>query len=479
MRRPLQLAAAGCCVLAYFSSSSIAAPVDVEASDTALAVTSSASLRSFAVDPNLPPTRDPFHQLPDQLALYQNGAIVRSRAVNTSFATVTAGSAQLFYRTTDALGDPSATVTTLFAPKTPATPPRIMVLMAPIDSACPDCQIAYALQSGSGSNATTLLPSVATDIVASLSKGWYVSVPDHEGPKAAFISGVTAALCGIDALRASLNFTDMIPNSQGYKAVYHGYSGGAAAASWSTQFLSSSYGQGLNVVGASFGGTPVSLLPTLELLSGGPASFLATSALAGLGNQYPELESWHQQNLNAAGKQAFQLARSQCAEGLGALNNINVFEYFTDGVAALSAAIPQKYVQLEQLGVPLDTTQAPVTTDGVMSVPVFIYHSASDGTVSYQPVPGYVASQCARGARLTFANTTGTAHSATYIAFEGDVYAFLEQAFEGTLPSSGCTNQQGIENALGSAAYIRNIGLAAWTLLASAGATSRRRSYGW
>jgi hypothetical protein len=35
-----------------------------------------------------------------------------------------------------------------------------------------------------------------------------------------------------------------------------------------------------------------------HLLSNGSASFLATSALAGLGNQYPDLEEWYQANLN-------------------------------------------------------------------------------------------------------------------------------------------------------------------------------------
>ncbi|GAA5955183.1 hypothetical protein JCM8115_001877 [Rhodotorula mucilaginosa] len=462
--------------LFVLASSSLAAPVG----GPERAVATAPALKSFAIDPAMPPSSDPFYSAPDSLDLYQAGAIVRSRPVNTSFATVTAASAQIFYRTTDALGNASATVTTLFAPKQPVSPPQIMMLMAPIDSASPDCQIAYALQNGSQSKATTLLPSVAADIVAGLSKGWYVSVPDHEGPKAAFISGVTAAYCGIDALRATLNFTEIIPDSQGYKAVYHGYSGGAAAASWSTQFLSSSYGQGLNVVGASFGGTPVSLLPTLDLLSNGSASFLATSALAGLGNQYPDLEEWYQANLNEAGKQAFQLARTQCAEGLGSLNDINVFSYFSNGAASLNDPVPQKYIQLEQLGAPLNTTQAPTSIDGVLPVPVFMYHSESDGTVAYAPVPAYVDSQCARGAALTFANTTGTAHSATYVAFEGDVYAFLQQAFDGTVQSTGCTRrQQGVENAVGSAGYIQNIGLAAWTLLASAGATSRRRSYGW
>lgn len=93
---------------------------------------------------------------------------------------------------------------------------------APIDSASPDCQVGYALESGTGSNATTLLPSIAADIVASLSKGWYVSVPDHEGAEAAFISGVTSAFAGIDGLRAALNSSDLFSNTTGYKAVIHG-----------------------------------------------------------------------------------------------------------------------------------------------------------------------------------------------------------------------------------------------------------------
>lgn len=115
------------CLLWLSSPVTLAAPVDFGASERGVDPVS--SLRRFAVDPSLPPSRDPFYALPDNLDLYQNGAIVRSRPVNTSFATVTATSAQLLYRTTDALGNASATVTTVFAPKEPASPPRVMVLM--------------------------------------------------------------------------------------------------------------------------------------------------------------------------------------------------------------------------------------------------------------------------------------------------------------------------------------------------------------
>lgn len=108
------------------ASSTLAAPVGgSERAET----TVRPALKSFAIDPAVPPSSDPFYSTPDSLDLYQAGAIVRSRPVNTSFATVTAASAQIFYRTTDALGNASATVTTLFAPKQPVSPPHIMMLM--------------------------------------------------------------------------------------------------------------------------------------------------------------------------------------------------------------------------------------------------------------------------------------------------------------------------------------------------------------
>lgn len=115
--------------LLAWASSILAAPVG----GPDRAVTPASALKSFAIDPAVPPSSDPFYSAPDSLDLYQAGAIVRSRPVNTSFATVTAASAQIFYRTTDALGNASATVTTLFAPKQPVSPPQIMMLMGKQD----------------------------------------------------------------------------------------------------------------------------------------------------------------------------------------------------------------------------------------------------------------------------------------------------------------------------------------------------------
>lgn len=220
----------------------------------------------------LPPTQDPFYNVPSDVASKQNGDVLKSRPVWTEFDAYSRGTYQLLYRTTNATGGATAAVTTVFAPLKPANPPRINLLMseyapahpfsrpswfydsadirmctAPIDSACPNCEPAFALQSGSGSNGTSfIVPEIALDIVASLSKGWYVTVPDHDGLNAAFFAGVVEAFAGIDGLRALLNFATVLPCADNYAAALRGYSGGAHAAAWVNEYLQS-YGKGLNV----------------------------------------------------------------------------------------------------------------------------------------------------------------------------------------------------------------------------------------
>lgn len=150
------------------------------------------------------------------------------------------------------------------------------------------------MENGAGSNATSFLQStVALDLATSLSKGWYVAAPDHEGSNASFISGVTEALAGLDGLRALLNHNETLPGGadSNYSAVIHGYSGGGHASAWATTFLEA-YGSDLNVrsslfpasdlfsarrspvafpvqvIAAAYGGVPVDLTSTLELLNG-------------------------------------------------------------------------------------------------------------------------------------------------------------------------------------------------------------------
>lgn len=173
--------------------------------------------------------------------------------------------------------------------------------------------------------------------------------------------------------------------------------------------------------------------------------------------------------MNANGTRAFQLARTLCNTQLGPLlAGINVYDLFKGGAATLlNSTVTQKYIKLNLLGNPVGSDLAPCTTNGVISVPTFMYHSSSDTTVAYAPVPAYVKSQCERGADITFATVPGLNHTAAAVAYLGDAYTYLEQAFNGTLNTTSCSDRFGINAIPGTAAYSAAIGSAAAALLAS------------
>lgn len=200
------------------------------------------------------------------------------------------------------------------------------------------------------------------------------------------------------------------------------------------------------------------------------AVFLDVSSLAGLANAYPELQAWYAENLNANGTRAFALARSLCNTQLGPLlAGINVYDLFKGGEAALlNGTIPQKYINFGLLGKPISKGDlSPYSATGVVGVPTFMYHSSGDETVSYKPVPAYVQDQCAQGAKIAFATVPGLNHTATSVAYTGDVYNYLSAAFNGTLNTTACSNSLGIQALPGTPAFTAAIGPAAAAVLAS------------
>ncbi|BGP12281.1 hypothetical protein JCM10213_000023 [Rhodosporidiobolus nylandii] len=416
-----------------------------------------------------PPSSDPFYDVPSNLADLANGDIVRSRKVSTSLDAFARSTYQLAYRTTSALNEPAVTVTTVFAPLVPASPPRLLLVMAPTDSANVDCAPSWAMVSqtnGTLYNAATTAP----DVVAALSKGWYVSLPDHLQEVAAFISGPTEAFAGIDGLRALLNHRETLPSATGYQAAIKGYSGGGHACAWTTQSLPA-YGSELNVVGAACGGTVANLRATFDKLNKGPFVGLALSALAGLANSEPELDAWLSNALYPNGTAAIAYARTDAScvlPGLGSVNpysNIDVYTMMKGGEAALDEEVPARYLKLGELGQP---TTGEYGNNGVLSVPTFLYHSRSDEVVPWDPIPGYYASQCAQGAKITLSTTLISGHLTTYLAYIGQSIQFLEDRFNGVKLAS-CSRSDTILIPLFSPAYIKAVGLNAWNMILALG----------
>lgn len=93
----------------------------------------------------------------------------------------------------------------------------------------------------------------------------YVLVPDHQGPRSAFMAGFEEGYTTLDGIRAGLNYLGL---SSHLPIGLIGYSGGGHATAWAS-LLVDSYAPDLTTVAAAYGGTPVDLNTMLHFLNKG------------------------------------------------------------------------------------------------------------------------------------------------------------------------------------------------------------------
>lgn len=114
------------------------------------------------------------------------------------------------------------------------------------DSAFLDASPSFAVYGGDGANARN-------DISTGLSNGWFVNLPDYEGPLASFTAGVQSGHATIDSIRASLNTGKLLGIFENVTYAMWGYSGGALASEWAAE-LQVQYAPEMKFGGAALGG---------------------------------------------------------------------------------------------------------------------------------------------------------------------------------------------------------------------------------
>lgn len=325
----------------------------------------------------LSPSKDPFYQPPKGYEKEHPGTILRSRTLGpkslaafSAFPQNIANAYQFLYRTTDALGNPDATVTTLMVPHN-ANASRLVSYQVMQDSASNDCNPSHVLQKGEGlKGIITQAELLFMDTL--LERGWYVNTADYEGSKASFTVGAMAGHAVLDAIRAVLASGNLTAIKSDAQVQLWGYSGGALASGWATQ-LQPSYASELKIIGAALGGTPVDLNATLSAVGGGPFAGLAPSGINGLANQYPELAAYVDSILIPKKKKAFYKAKELCLA---------------------QAALQYAFQNMDSYVTRPDYTNAPVAKkileESVMgradtpTIPLFMYHAEHDEVVSVQ-----------------------------------------------------------------------------------------------
>lgn len=229
----------------------------------------------------IPPLQDPWYTAPDGFESAKPGDVLRIREAPgnlTSLASNCSAAYNILYRTTNSQYKPDWAVTTVFVPVTES--PALLSYQIPYDSAWLDASPSYAFYTSDG--VRSLL-----DISTGLSSGWFVNVPDYEGPLASFTAGVQSGHATIDSIRAAFNANETLGLDVDARYAMWGYSGGALASEWAAE---------LAVQYAPEVGSPSSI-PTsprtqfqmsvlIELETSSTVALLAFSGLFGLWNDF-------------------------------------------------------------------------------------------------------------------------------------------------------------------------------------------------
>jgi hypothetical protein len=130
------------------------------------------------------PSDDPFYTPAAGFESAKPGAILSSRLVPNGLSLLQLiplqlqGAYQILYRTTDALGNATATITTILVPKNADIKKVVSYQVTEDSSGEINCAPSYGLQSGSDIEYSGTANIEAALIAAALNQGWVVNTPD-------------------------------------------------------------------------------------------------------------------------------------------------------------------------------------------------------------------------------------------------------------------------------------------------------------
>jgi hypothetical protein len=269
-----------------------------------------------------------------------------------------------------------------------------------------------------------------------LGLGWFVNLPDYEGPLASFSAGVQSGHATIDSLRAVLNPSFGLKSNAKY--ALWGYSGGALASEWAAE-LQVQYAPELSIAGIAIGGLTPNVTSVLETVNRSPFMGIAVNGLLGIASQDPTFEQYLLSQLKTSGPYnatTFLAARKQnTTVDQVAFANQNFFDYFVSGDSFLQTPLIQVLINHDGM----------MGYHGVPSMPVFAYKAIEDELSPVADTDILIERYCAVGANIIYQRNTVGGHLADYINGEASAFAFLSAVLNGSYASKyqtvGCMIQ--------------------------------------
>lgn len=382
------------------------------------------------------PLNDDFYHAPHGYEDYAPGSILGSRVPPAGLAAFgllpidLASSHQIQYRTTNSLGEPSYSITTVLVPHN-ANMSRLVSYQDFEDSSWLDCAPSYALQQGS-KHSTLLSQANFLYEAGLLNQGFVVSIPDYEGPESAFGSGPQAGQATLDSIRAVLNSGELTGiDKDNVDVVMWGYSGGSIPTEWAAE-LQPTYAPELKIAGAAVGGTIANLRSVILTINGTASAGFGPAGILGLyqGFKTPELTQLFESEMLDATRGELLKASDQCALiNSETFKNKDIGQYFKSGLGFLD--LPEIRDLIEKAGI--------MGKNSVPTIPMYFYKSTEDEIDPVASNDDLVDSYCSKGISSLeyYRNDVSTHSSESFYGGDGAV-SFLVDRLEGKSPAQGC-----------------------------------------
>ncbi|KAH8879741.1 LIP-domain-containing protein [Thozetella sp. PMI_491] len=384
-----------------------------------------------------PPTEDPFYKAPKGWAKTTPGTALKTRLhaypkLRIRYAHDTF---QVVYRTTDTIGNPSWALGTVFIPNSrrncsetniQACGHAIVSYQVPTDSSYLNAAPSYLLQARDPYGEVRDL----------LANGWYVFVPDYEGPLASFCAGVQAGHATLDGIKAVISVGDQFGlRKDRAKVAMWGYSGGAFATVFAAE-LARTYSPDLKIAGTVIGG-PSPNLTTVDLrMNKKDTAGLVIQSIIGITNQQPVTHKFLMDRLRSTGPyNATEFLTAANMTGIDSLIHFayqDVNDYFINGEQDFwDPALQGTFESDAKMGL-----------HGVPNMPTFVYKAIQDEMSPVAETDTLVKGYCDGGASLLYHRNALGGHNDELWMGRARTIDFLSTVLDGTgrveMPASGC-----------------------------------------
>ncbi|KAK6221434.1 hypothetical protein LQW54_001536 [Pestalotiopsis sp. IQ-011] len=378
-------------------------------------------------DQLIPPSQDPWYiSAPPNLETYAPGTVLRIRAIP--------GGPRVFQ---------NASAASLLIPKKPFVSSTghsaLLSNQNAYNTVNVDHSVSYSFFFPSEANSFGI-PAGHERFDLMLERGWFVSMPDFEGPRAAFGTSVLAGHATLDGIRAVLSLAGQaeypLPDSADkFKYAMWGYSGGSLASEKAAE-LQVQYAPELasGFVGAALGGLVSNGATVWESNNKTPYAGNLVLIFLGVMNEYPEFDAHVRSRLKTEGPyNAEGFLKGLTMHSLLAFQafaNQDIYEYFVGGREAIeSSAIYRKVRNVEwTLGF-----------HGCPTMPLYVYKAIADEMTSIVDTDEQIAGYKRFGASILYERNKAGGHIHEIVNGQGRALEWLIGVLEHSHVQEGVT----------------------------------------